>query len=82
CGRCDCRSARRWGIWREPSRRWPTGATHDGRTPTISTGQPCIAPRQPETWVAASSLSRTAPTCSRWTNGNVALWTSLAWAIR
>ncbi|CAN0083343.1 unnamed protein product, partial [Ectocarpus fasciculatus] len=57
------------------------GATHD-RTPTISTGQPCIAPRQPETWVAASSLSRTAPTCSRWTNGNVALWTSLAWAIR
>ncbi|CAN0393180.1 unnamed protein product, partial [Ectocarpus fasciculatus] len=31
---------------------------------------------------AASSLSRTAPTCSRWTNGNVALWTWLAWAIR
>ncbi|CAN0031591.1 unnamed protein product [Ectocarpus fasciculatus] len=55
CGRCDCRSARRWGVSREPSRRWPTAATHDGRTPTISTGQPCIATRQPETWVAASS---------------------------
>ncbi|CAM9367096.1 unnamed protein product [Ectocarpus sp. 8 AP-2014] len=45
-------------------------------------GQPCTAPRQPGTWGAANSLSRTALTCSRWTNGNVALWTWLAWAIR